>query len=170
MNPQFGLKRIRNATEEYVHALYAPDESELLDYCEKYHVDYVLYGIGSVQDMSPYSLRYIAGAKVIPPKSPANLMQYRPDSLRWFCRIDPPPALRGLMSAYRLFQVITPEKRRQAAKLAFDARDAKGRGEWTEADRLVREALSLDPASDIARDVYCSLHRRSRTGMRKNQR
>ena len=160
MNPQFGLKRIRDATEEYVHALYAPDESELLRYCEKYHADYVLYGVGSVQDMSPNSIRYIAGAKEVPPRSPANLMQYRPDALRWFCRIDPPPALRGLMNVYRLFQVITPEKRRKAAQLAFEARDAQGRGNWADADRLVREALSLDPASDIARDVYCSLHRR----------
>lgn len=160
MNPQFGLKRIRDATEEYIHALYAPDESELLSYCEKYHADYVLYGVGSVQDMSPNSLRYIAGAKEIPPRSPANLMQYRPDSLRWFVRIDPPPSLRGLSNAYRLFKVITPEKRRQAAKLAFEARDAQRRGDWTGSDRLVREALSLDPASDIARDVYCTLHRR----------
>lgn len=158
MNPQFGLKRIRDATEEFIRAMFTGDENILLDYCEKYHADYVLYNKGTVFDMTPCSLRYIAAAKKIDPKSPANLMYYHPGHLRWFCRIPAPNNLGELNATFNLFKVIRPEDRKKAALLAFEAQDEKYRGAAERAGNCVRQALNLDPANSMAREIYAELY------------
>ena len=158
MNPQFGLKRIRDATEEFLDAMFHGDENKLLAYCEKYHADYVLYSRGTIFDMNPYSLRYIAGAKKIDPKSPANLMYYHPNRLRWFRRILAPQNLSDLNATYTLFKVIRPEEQKRAALLAFDAQERMDRGLKEEAKECVRKALELDPANSMAVDIYVELY------------
>ncbi len=162
MNPQFGIKRLRDATEEYITALFAKDENALLEYCKKYHVKYVIYNNGLLFDISPYSMRYIAAAKDVPPRSPANLMYYAPRKLRWFHPVQPPAGLRSIVSqVYRVYQVIQPEDRKNAALKTFEASDEYRHGSREKAEKLLKEALMLDPASMLAGDLFREIYGRS---------
>lgn len=155
MNPQFGLKRIRDATQYYIEALFADNELKLLEYCEKYGADYVLYHCGTLSDRSVNSVRYISGVKDVPPRSPANLMMYRPRMLRWFYPIPFPREYNN--RTYRLYKVIRQDDRKRAAELALSAMDAVMNGKKASALKLLQEALMLDPLLPIARTQYREL-------------
>lgn len=43
MNPQFGLKRIRDASERYLEILYHGDENDLAEYCKSRNVRFVVF-------------------------------------------------------------------------------------------------------------------------------
>ena len=156
MNPQFGLKRIRDATQYYIEALFAENELKLLDYCEKYKADYVLYHCGTLSDHSVNGIRYMANVKNVPAMSPANLMLYRPDRLRWFYQVPLPPEYKN-MRTYRVYKVIKQADRKRAAELTLSAMDASLSGRKAEALKLLREALTLDPQLPIARNQYRAL-------------
>ncbi len=97
MNPQHGLKEIRDASEEYFRILYHGTEDEMADYCRRRNVRYIVFAnvdpddrpldriTQTLRQIPPgekrelarqqleagwtYSSRYIAGAKVIKPES-----------------------------------------------------------------------------------------------------
>ncbi len=43
MNPQFGIKRIRDATEEYLFSLYHGTEKDMAEYCRQRNVSYLIF-------------------------------------------------------------------------------------------------------------------------------
>ena len=137
----------------YIEALFAKDEIKLLEYCEKYKADYVLYHCGTLSDHSVNGIRYMANVKNVPPMAPANLMLYRPDRLRWFYQVPMPPEYKN-MRTYRVYKVIKQADRKRAAELTLSAMDASISGKKAEALKLLREALTLDPKLPIARNQY----------------
>ncbi len=151
MNPQFGLKRIRDATQGFIEAMFAEDELKLLDYCEKYKADYVLYHCGIMSDQSDCGMRYIANAKEIPERSPANLMLFRPEFLRWFYPLEPPEGLQTMKKTYRLYKVIKQSDRKKAAELTLRSMEIR---DDAEALKLLKEAVRLDPLLELAQDQY----------------
>lgn len=126
MNPQFGLKRIRDATEEYLNILYHGSEEDLADYCRRRNAKFVLFrrtdpdeipvilsGLIERSARSPeqreqlkmmwtpawiYSNRYIADALTVPENAVCRLL-YRAS--------DPAKPEPGLLKKFRL---LTPPR------------------------------------------------------------
>ena len=158
MNPQFGMKRIRDATEKYLEAMFLGSELDLARYCAEYGADYVVYNKGSVFSFSIYSNRYIAGANEIKPDSIVNLMLSEPDSLHWFYRLDVPRGLEGINRVYTVFKVITPEGKREAVRLAALGHTELELGRKESASKLAERAVELDPTSDGPKFLYLETH------------
>ena len=158
MNPQFGMKRIRDATEKYLEAMFHGSELDLARYCGEYGADYVIYNKGSVFSYSIYSNRYIAGANEIKPDSIANLMLSEPDSLHWFYRLDVPRGLENINRVYTVFKVITPENKREAVRLAALGHTEYELGRKDSAAKLAEKAVELDPTADAPRVLYLQTH------------
>ena len=158
MNPQFGMKRIRDATEKYLHAMFLGSELDLARYCGEYGADYVIYNKGAVFSFSIYSNRYIAGANEIKPESIANLMLSDPDSLHWFYRLDVPRGLEGINRVYTVFKVISPEAKREAVRIAALGRNEFELGRKESAAELAKKAVELDPTAEGPRVLYLQTH------------
>ena len=154
LQPQFGLERIRRPVQLYLNLLYHGTERQLAEFCTNLKADFLVYNHGCVGPLHIYSDRYIAGAKKIKGDSPANLMRYCPDRLRWFCRIDPPPEFRYINGVYSVFRVIRPLDRLRAAQLCREAARLYKTGRRTTAVRMISGAFLLDPASEPIRMQY----------------
>lgn len=157
LQPQFGLARIRKPVQDYLNLLYHGDERALAAFCSGLNCDFLVYNHGSVGPLHIYSDRYIAGAKDIKPDSPANLMRYRPDILRWFYRIDPPREYRHINSVYTVFRVIRPLDRLKAVTLCREAARLYKTGRRTTAMRMISAAFLMDPASEQIRIQYFTM-------------
>ena len=118
MNPQFGMKRIRDATEKYLMAMYHGAEEELFNYCIEYGVDYVIYNRNATLSFHPYSNRYMAGANTIKNHSAVERMNSDPDSLVCFRRVGVPKGFEEIGGVYTVFKVIRPKDREEADHLA----------------------------------------------------
>jgi len=160
MNPQFGMKRIRDATEKYLRAMFHGSELDLAKYCGEYGVDYVIYNKGAVFSYSIYSNRYIAGANEIKPDSIVNRMIADPDSLHWFYRLDVPRGLDSINRVYTVFKVISPEAKREALRLGALARTELSLGRKEAAAELAKQAVELDPTEEGPRLLYFETHGR----------
>ena len=160
MNPQFGMKRIRDATEKYLHAMFHGSELDLARYCGEYGADYVVYNKGAIFSYSIYSNRYIAGANEIKLDSIVNLMISEPDSLHWFYRLDVPRGLEEINRVYTVFKVISPEAKREALRLNALARSELALGHKDEAAEIVKRAVELDPTAEAPRLLYFETHGR----------
>ena len=154
MNPQFGMKRIRDATEKYLNAMFHGSELDLAKYCAEYGVDYVVYNKGSVFSYTPYSNRYIAGANDIKTDSIVNRMISEPDELNWFYRLDVPRGLEGINRVYTVFKVITPEAKREAYRMWELGRNELAMGRKEEAAEYAKKAFELDPVADGPKLLY----------------
>ena len=154
MNPQFGMKRIRDATEKYLNAMFHGSELDLAKYCGEYGVDYVVYNKGSVFSYTPYSNRYIAGANDIKQDSIVNRMISEPDDLNWFYRLDVPRGLEGINRVYTVFKVITPEAKREAYRMWELGRNELALGRKEEAGEFAKKAVELDPIADGPKLLY----------------
>jgi len=121
MNPQFGLKCIRDATEEFVMILYHGNEDALADYCVRRNAKFVLFRrtdpdevpvilSGAINRSAAtfeqreklkmmwtpawiYSSRYMANARTVPQKAVCRLL-YRAS--------DPAKPETGLLKHFRL--------------------------------------------------------------------
>ena len=121
MNPQFGMKRIRDATEKYLMAMYHGPEEELFNYCIEYGADYVIFNRGGANipiPLNPNSIPYIAGVDALKNHSAVERMESDPNSLVCFCWVTPPKGLEEINSVYRVFKVIRPKDREEADHLA----------------------------------------------------
>ena len=157
LQPQFGLARIRKPVQIYLNLLYHGNERQLAEFCSGLNADFLVYNHGCVGPLHIYSDRYIAGARKIKPDSPANLMRYRPDVLRWFYRIDPPREYRSINGVYSVFRVIRPLDRLKAVTLCQEAARLYKTGRRTTAMRMISSAFLLDPASEQIRTQYFSM-------------
>ena len=160
MNPQFGMKRIRDATEKYLNAMFHGSELDLARYCGEYGADYVVYNKGAVFSYSIYSNRYIAGANEIKLDSIVNLMLSEPDNLHWFYRLDVPRGLEEINRVYTVFKVISPEAKREAVRLNALARSELALGHKEEAAEIAKRAVELDPTAEGPRLLYFETHGR----------
>ena len=158
MNPQFGMKRIRDATEKYLEAMFHGSELDLARYCGEYGADYIIYNKGAVFSYSIYSNRYIAGANEIKPESIVNLMLSEPDSLHWFYRLDVPRGLEGINRVYTVFKVISPEAKREAVRIGALGRNEYELGRKESAAELAKKAVELDPTAEGPRLLYLQTH------------
>ena len=158
MNPQFGMKRIRDATEKYLNAMFHGSELDLAKYCGEYGADYVIYNKGACFSYSIYSNRYIAGANEIKPDSIVNLMIADPDSLHWFYRLDVPRGLESINRVYTVFKVVTPEAKREAARISALGRNELALGRKESAADLAKKAVWLDPTADGPKFLYLETH------------
>ncbi len=158
MNPQFGMKRIRDATEKYLNAMFHGSELDLARYCGEYGADYVIYNKGACFSYSIYSNRYIAGANEIRPDSIVNLMISDPDSLHWFYRLDVPRGLESINRVYTVFKVITPEGKREAARIGAFGRNELALGRKESAAEFAKKAVWLDPTAEGPRLLYLETH------------
>ena len=157
LQPQFGLARIRRPVQLYLNLLYHGREEQLAEFCIRLNADFFVYNHGCVGPLHIYSDRYIAGAKTIKPDSPANLMCYRPDTLRWFYRIDPPQEYRYINGVYSVFRVIRPLDRIRAENLCRAAGRLYRSGRRTTAVRMISSAFLLDPVSEPIRMNYFNM-------------
>ena len=158
MNPQFGMKRIRDATEKYLNAMFHGSELDLARYCGEYGADYVIYNKGACFSYSIYSNRYIAGANEVKPDSIVNLMIADPDSLHWFYRLDVPRGLESINRVYTVFKVVSPEGKREAARLGALGRNELALGRKEAAADLAKKAVWLDPTAEGPRLLYFETH------------
>ncbi len=158
MNPQFGMKRIRDATEKYLNAMFHGSELDLARYCGEYGADYVIYNKGACFSYSIYSNRYIAGANEIKSDSIVNLMIADPDSLHWFYRLDVPRGLESINRVYTVFKVVTPEAKREAARISALGRNELALGRKESAADLAKKAVWLDPTADGPKFLYLETH------------
>ena len=158
MNPQFGMKRIRDATEKYLNAMFHGTETDLAKYCAEYGADYVIYNKGACFSYSIYSNRYIAGANEIKPESIVNRMCFEPDNLQFFYRLDVPRGLEGINRAYTVFKVIQPEAKREAVRLGALGRSEFVLGRKESAASLAEKAVELDPTAQGPRLLYLETH------------
>ena len=158
MNPQFGLKRIGDATEDYLNAMYHGTEEDLMKYCEEHKARYLVYNKGAIQGMHIYSKRYIANAKEIPGTAPANLMFFQPGNLKWFYELTPPRGLQDVGKTYTLFQVVTRKDRRKANELTMQAVQEAEAYNLVTARELIRQAVELDPLSENAALIFYKLY------------
>ncbi len=154
LQPQFGLEAIRKPVEEYLTLLYHGNEAEMSGFCLRYGSDYFLYDHGTVGSLHPYSTRYIANAVDLSMDSPAFLMQYKPDSLKWFYRIVPPAKFGALSRKYSLFKVIRPNEKSKSIRLTSEGETFLKNGNRELAAKRAKDALELDPTSDRARLLY----------------
>jgi len=160
MNPQFGMKRIRDATEKYLHAMFHGSELDLARYCGEYGADYVIYNKGAVFSFSIYSNRYIAGANEIKMDSIVNQMITAPDDLHWFYRLDVPRGLEEINRVYTVFKVISPEAKREALRLGALGRSELAMGNKEAAAEIAKHAVELDPTAEGPRFLYLETHGR----------
>ena len=158
MNPQFGMKRIRDATEKYLNAMFHGSELDLAKYCGEYGADYVIYNKGACFSYSIYSNRYIAGANEIKPDSIVNRMIADPDSLHWFYRLDVPRGLESINRVYTVFKVITPEAKQEAVRIGALGRNEFALGRKESASELAEKAVWLDPTAEGPRILYLQTH------------
>ena len=158
MNPQFGMKRIRDATEKYMEAMFHGSELDLAKYCGEYGADYVVYNMGACFSYSIYSNRYIAGANEIKSDSIVNLMIADPDSLHWFYRLDVPRGQEEINRVYTVFKVISPEAKREALRLGALGRNELALGNKESAAELAKKAVELDPTALGPKALYLQTH------------
>ena len=158
MNPQFGMKRIRDATEQYLKAMFHGSELDLAKYCDEYGADYIIYNKGACFSYSIYSNRYIAGANEIKPNSIVNLMLSDPDTLHWFYRIDVPKGLENINRVYTVFKVISPEAKREAVRISALGRNELELGRKESAANLAKKAVELDPTAEGPKLLYLETH------------
>ncbi len=155
MNPQFGMKRIRDCTEDYLNTIFHGNETDLAKYCGKHDVKYIVYNKGATFSTGIYSNRYIANAQVIENDSMAYRFLNTPDSLYWFCRIAPPRALASSMNrVYTVFRYISPEEKRKAIELSLEARRMMLANDVKKARQLTKEAFENDPVSPAVGELY----------------
>ncbi len=154
MNPQFGLKRIRDCTEDYINAMYHGTETDLAKYCDEHDVSYLVFNQGAAFNSGVYSNYYISGVKKLDPKSPVSLFFNDPDKMSWFYRIAPPSGLSGLNTVYQVFQFISSKARRESLDLCLEGRKALIVKDKEKAKEMARQAVELDPNSDEARFLY----------------
>ena len=163
MQPQFGLERIRKPSEEYLFHLYHGKEKDLAKFCNKLNADFFIHNAGYLGPAHIYSERYIANAKTLKRDSPVVLMRYRPESLRYFCKIDPPrkkgfPSPGEISSIYTVFKVIKPENRIKSMRLAFQGERFLQEGRKKEAEKCAEKAFLLDPLSFRAKQLCWKLY------------
>ncbi len=162
MQPQFGLERIRKPTEEYLNLLYHGKEKDLAKFCNKLNADYFIHNAGYLGKPHIYSERYIANAKNLKADSPVVLMRYRPDLLRYFCKIDPPqkkgyPFPGEISGIYTVFKVIKPENRIESMRLSFQGERFFREGKKQQAAQCAKKAFLLDPLSFRAKNLCLKL-------------
>lgn len=132
INPQFGIKVIRDATEEFLKTLYHGTEAEMADYCRRRNATFIVMQMVN-PDKTPeilqlekinlkqtpqneqlkavktaewvYSNRYIANAKEIPPNAVYRKF-YTGKGLTQFRQVLPPDELKDLTKAYTVWELI----------------------------------------------------------------
>ena len=142
----------------YLNLLYHGNERQLAEFCAGLNADFFVYNHGCVGPLHIYSDRYIAGARKIKGDSPANLMCYQPDRLRWFYRIEPPREFRTVNGVYSVFRVIRPLDRVHAAEMSFTAGKLYREGRLKTARRMIAAAFVLDPVSPQVRNQYFRIY------------
>ena len=163
LQPKFELGKTRNLVKEYLTILYKGDEKELVDFCQKYKIDYFIFNKGlaaggkKTSIMHPWGNRYMAAAFELKEDSPVYRCYYKPDRLRYFYRLDEVPKYPDLNSLYTVFKVITPEKVKEAKRLYLLAENAFKAKKINKAEKLVKSAILLDPASPQIRYLYYRL-------------
>ena len=134
INPQFGIKIIRDATEEFLMTLYHGSEEEMADYCRRRNAKFIVMQMVN-PDKTPeilqlervnlkagpqydqlkaaktaewiYSNRYIANAKVIPADAVYRKF-YTGRGLTKFRQVIPPEEMKDLSKAYTVWEWIEP--------------------------------------------------------------
>ena len=134
INPQFGIKVIRDATEEFLMTLYHGSEEEMADYCRRRNAKFIVMQMVN-PDKTPeilqlekvnlkagpqydqlkaaktaewiYSNRYIANAKVIPADAVYRKF-HTGRGLTKFRQVLPPEEMKDLSKAYTVWELIEP--------------------------------------------------------------
>lgn len=134
INPQFGIKIIRDATEEFLMILHHGSESEMADYCRRRNAKFIVMQMVDPDKVPEilqlekinlkstpqtnrlksaktaewvYSNRYIANAKVIPPDAVYRKF-YAGKGLTQFRQAIPPETMKDLSKAYTIWELIEP--------------------------------------------------------------
>ena len=163
LQPKFELGKTRGMVKEYLNILYSGTEKNLIEFCDKYKVDYFVFDKGlatggkKASILHPWSNRYMAATFNLKETSPVYRCYYKPDSLRYLYRLDEPPPSSDIKSSYTIFKVITPDKIEDAKKMYLLAEKALKSKNTEKARRLVKLAVLLDPASVQIRYLYYRL-------------
>ncbi len=134
INPQFGIKVIRDATEEFLTTLYHGSEAEMADYCRRRNARFIVLQMVNPDKIPDililekvnlksdplhdrlkaakmaewvYSNRYIANAKVIPADAVYRKF-YTGKDLTQFRQVLPPEQWKDLTKAYTVWELIEP--------------------------------------------------------------
>lgn len=71
IHPKFEDPALREKVFEYGRAIFSVEESDFIDFCDKYGVNYFIFSRGTYSTVSPYSMRYIWNVKSEVPSSAA---------------------------------------------------------------------------------------------------
>jgi len=83
LNPMFGSEQMRRKGEECTRAYFGL-ESDLLDICRKYEVDYLLYDARVLLGHDTNSVRYLAGERTVTTSMATYRLHFAPDLLHDF--------------------------------------------------------------------------------------
>ena len=162
IQPKFEFADTREIYRQFNTALYHGNEEDLLKFCEKYQVKYLLFTISSLAGpMQIYSERYRADAKQLKSYSPAYKFESRPRELSNFYLMPFPPAHANLVHHYAIYKVITDRDKAKGKFMMNAAADIFMSGNPEEAEKILRSALALDPSSPLIKQMYINLYRRN---------
>ncbi len=163
LQPKFELGITRNLVKKYLNILYNGNEQKLVDFCDKYKIDYFIYDKALAADgktasiLHPWSNRYMAAAFNLKKTSPAYRCYYKPDRLRYFYRLDEVPKSKNINLQYTVFKVITPSDIKEAQRLYLLAQKAIEAKKEDKARKFIKSAVLLDPGSVQIRYLYYCL-------------
>ncbi|MEG1979256.1 MAG: hypothetical protein RR060_00955, partial [Victivallaceae bacterium] len=162
IQPKFEFADTRKIYQQFNTALYHGNEDDLLKFCDKYQVKYLLFTISSLAGpMHIYSERYMADAKQLKSYSPAYKFESRPKELSNFYLMPFPPEHANLAQHFAIYKVITDRDKAKASFMTDAAVDIFMSGNPDEAERILSSALTLNPASPLIKQMYINLYRRT---------
>ena len=189
MNPQFGLKRIRDATEEYLNILYhSVNERDLADYCEKHNARYVLF-VRANPDDNPFASNAfeMERLKNAPERVKAAYKSAKEAAWVYSNRYiaNSPSVKSGVIARTMYYRPETmnyfvpippPEHLRGMAKtytvfkyIGTKDRKAsvdallKARLDETKCAAYLKESLELDPSNEDAKELYRDIYNKNYT-------
>lgn len=162
LQPKFELGKTRENYRQFIEIMFHKTEKELSNFCAENQAKYFIFDRGYPEAKGLYSPRYFAAAHDLKGNSPANMMNVAQtrDLLRNFYEIKPPKQLKTINNRYIVFQVISEQDKKKAAKWVAAAKLEFARNNKFLAARLAKAAIFADPLSPEAYLLYRQLYKK----------
>ncbi|HRR06015.1 MAG TPA: hypothetical protein P5105_01925 [Victivallales bacterium] len=159
LQPKFENEINRKNFKDFVMLLFHGTERDLMKFCEKNAIDYLIYDRGLAGPMNIYSMRYFANAANLSSTCPAYLMSKTQTrkKLRYFYEIQVPDEFKIISNRYVVFKVITDDNSVNSAQWVNDGKIFLKNGNFDMARRLAKAAVYTDPNNYKARLFYAEL-------------
>ncbi len=137
LHPKYESADIRRKTEQFAKTLFEISEEPFYNFCLKNGVSYYVHAMGTFQDRSVFSWRYMVNELNASKDLLAAQFEYGGHLDRFY------PLYNN--GKYRVYHVIWPEEFHQAKQLKENADQLFEQNQWLQAQSKYEEALSLTP-------------------------